>query len=75
MTVAEVAEKFGLEFVQTCSANNIHIAKEGKAACNSRFRVFKISIEYATGSWIGCTKCYKQLEKLGLTVSQYEVKE
>lgn len=65
MTVQEVAEKFGLEFVQSCSANNIHIAKEGKAACSSRIRVFQTSIQNAITEGIQCSKCYKKIEKLG----------
>lgn len=72
MTVKEVVEKFGLEFVQSCSQNNVHISKNGKAACNSRFRVFSIGKDY---EWIGCTACYKQLEKLGCTEPQYKVEE
>lgn len=57
-----LAEKFGISYVQDCSANNIHIAKEGKASCNSRFRVFEIEPESV--DWIGCSRCLKKIEKL-----------
>lgn len=63
MKIQEIAEKFGISFVQDCSANNVHVAKEGKAACNSRYRVFQVSVESV--SWIGCSRCSKKIEKLG----------
>ena len=72
MKVQEVVEKFNLEFVQSCSRNNVHISKDGKAACNSRFRVFSIGKDY---EWVSCTACYKQLEKLGCTEPQNLVQD
>ena len=58
----DLAIKSGFAFVQDCSANNVHIAKDGKAACNSRFKVFTIKPEHV--SYIGCTRCAKKIEKL-----------
>jgi hypothetical protein len=55
------ARALGLDFVQSCSQNNIHIATaEGKAACSSNIKVFRND----TPDWMGCSRCLKKLEKL-----------
>lgn len=61
LSAVERARALGLDLVQSCSQNNIHIATaEGKAACSSNMRVFKPR----NPDWMGCGRCLRKLEKL-----------